>query len=296
MEPIVGTSKIPESRWSLTCSLCKKKNGVCITCSEKGCKTSFHVTCAFNEGYKKKEKEFYNFVNIENVVEKFNNFDLEEVITIFNYWKMKRKQNFNQALVIPKIDQEDHCYALRNKMINLREDLERVRNLSYMVQKREESFRKRRQAVLNANDGSLAEDKAYAFKNQYSPVLQDVLTVLQGKDAAKRQVNNNNNASLKSSSSKKKYNKKSDDNPYAKPYLNGLEKRVQRFFPTTNKQKSEDKQNFNFENAAFDEVNNINPQMKDEIDYNFHVEVKHDISGDISSNFNDISDDNKDNT
>ncbi|GIY72101.1 protein Jade-1 [Caerostris darwini] len=381
MEPIVGTSKIPENRWSLTCSLCKKKNGVCITCSEKGCKTSFHVTCAFNEGLQmratvknnftdedslkafcrkhskkqsakfsdseedvsavmhvrknaqtrekvrqlkiqEKEKEFYNFVNIENVVEKFNNLDLEEVITIFNYWKMKRKQNFNQALVIPKIDQEDHCYAFRNKMIHLREDLERVRNLSYMVQKREESYRKwlkiknetfskqldilenenrnlsaeERQAVLNANDGSLAEDKAYAFKNQYSPVLQDVLTVLQGKDAAKRQVNNNNNASLKSSSSKKKYNKKSDDNPYAKPYLNGLEKRVQRFFPTTSKQKSEDKQNFNFENAAFDEVNNINPQMKDEIDYNFHVEVKHDISGDISSNFNDISDDNKDNT
>ena len=35
------------SRWSLVCVLCKERNGSCIQCSVKTCKTAYHVTCAF---------------------------------------------------------------------------------------------------------------------------------------------------------------------------------------------------------------------------------------------------------
>ncbi|ORX79524.1 hypothetical protein BCR32DRAFT_205479 [Anaeromyces robustus] len=46
MEPINNIEKIPRSRWSLLCYLCKKPMGACIQCSKKLCCTAFHVTCA----------------------------------------------------------------------------------------------------------------------------------------------------------------------------------------------------------------------------------------------------------
>ncbi|ORY24163.1 hypothetical protein LY90DRAFT_428904, partial [Neocallimastix californiae] len=46
MEPINNIEKIPRSRWSLLCYLCKKPTGACIQCSKKLCCTAFHVTCA----------------------------------------------------------------------------------------------------------------------------------------------------------------------------------------------------------------------------------------------------------
>ena len=40
------------SRWSLICSVCRERKGACIQCSVKACKTSFHVTCAFQHGFR----------------------------------------------------------------------------------------------------------------------------------------------------------------------------------------------------------------------------------------------------
>jgi len=51
MEPITNISQIPSQRWGLLCSVCKDKTGAPIQCSVKTCKTAFHVTCAFSQGY-----------------------------------------------------------------------------------------------------------------------------------------------------------------------------------------------------------------------------------------------------
>ncbi|XP_071143006.1 PHD finger protein 14-like isoform X4 [Mytilus edulis] len=50
MASIVGIDTLPEERWSLICSLCKKKDGACIQCSVKNCAKPFHVTCAYSHG------------------------------------------------------------------------------------------------------------------------------------------------------------------------------------------------------------------------------------------------------
>ena len=40
------------NRWSLICSVCRERKGACIQCSVKACKTAFHVTCAFQHGFR----------------------------------------------------------------------------------------------------------------------------------------------------------------------------------------------------------------------------------------------------
>ena len=42
--------RVQSSRWALLCYLCRERVGACIQCSVKACKTSFHVTCAFQYG------------------------------------------------------------------------------------------------------------------------------------------------------------------------------------------------------------------------------------------------------
>ncbi|KAI8872749.1 hypothetical protein GQ42DRAFT_118958, partial [Ramicandelaber brevisporus] len=46
MEPIDGIELIPKSRWKLLCSLCGKRGGACIQCSNRMCYVAFHPMCA----------------------------------------------------------------------------------------------------------------------------------------------------------------------------------------------------------------------------------------------------------
>ncbi|KAJ8276736.1 hypothetical protein COCON_G00084880 [Conger conger] len=64
---------------------------------------------------------------------------------LFQYWKLRRKSNFNQPLVALKRDEVDNLaqqeqdvlYRRLKLFTHLRQDLERVRNLCYMVSRRE---------------------------------------------------------------------------------------------------------------------------------------------------------------
>ncbi|XP_055799922.1 protein Jade-3-like isoform X1 [Salvelinus fontinalis] len=64
---------------------------------------------------------------------------------IYQYWKLKRKSNFNRALLPPGEEEEnllllpheDSIHTRMRMFMHLRQDLERVRNLCYMVSRRE---------------------------------------------------------------------------------------------------------------------------------------------------------------
>lgn len=64
---------------------------------------------------------------------------------IYQYWKLKRRANANQPLLTPKTDEVDNLaqqeqdvlYRRLKLFTHLRQDLERVRNLCYMVTRRE---------------------------------------------------------------------------------------------------------------------------------------------------------------
>ncbi|XP_078509404.1 E3 ubiquitin-protein ligase Jade-2 isoform X2 [Lissotriton helveticus] len=90
------------------------------------------------------EEEFYELVKPSEVAE---NLDLKELLVdfIYQYWKLKRKANFNKPLMSPKTDEVDNLaqqeqdvlYRRLKLFTHLRQDLERVRNLCYMVTRRE---------------------------------------------------------------------------------------------------------------------------------------------------------------
>ncbi|XP_033037086.1 E3 ubiquitin-protein ligase Jade-2 isoform X4 [Trachypithecus francoisi] len=90
------------------------------------------------------EEDFYELVEPAEVAERL---DLAEVLVdfIYQYWKLKRKANANQPLLTPKTDEVDNLaqqeqdvlYRRLKLFTHLRQDLERVRNLCYMVTRRE---------------------------------------------------------------------------------------------------------------------------------------------------------------
>ncbi|XP_056623341.1 protein Jade-1 isoform X1 [Triplophysa dalaica] len=90
------------------------------------------------------EDEFYRFVAPDEVAEHLQ-LPLELVDFLFQYWKLKRKVNFNQQLIMPKKEEEDSLARREQEVLlrrlrlftHLRQDLERVRNLTYMVSRRE---------------------------------------------------------------------------------------------------------------------------------------------------------------
>ncbi|KAM5221296.1 protein Jade-3 [Ctenodactylus gundi] len=90
------------------------------------------------------EEEFYSLVQVEDVAAELGTPTLA-VDFIYNYWKLKRKSNFNKPLFPPKEDEENGLVQPKEESIHtrmrmfmhLRQDLERVRNLCYMISRRE---------------------------------------------------------------------------------------------------------------------------------------------------------------
>ncbi|XP_041668772.1 protein Jade-1 [Cheilinus undulatus] len=94
------------------------------------------------------EEDFYQFVEVEEVADHLK-LQPEVVDFVFQYWKLKRKANFNQPLLTPKKDEEESLARREQEVLlrrlqlftHLRQDLERVRNLTYMVTRREKMKR-----------------------------------------------------------------------------------------------------------------------------------------------------------
>ncbi|KAK5858866.1 hypothetical protein PBY51_002979 [Eleginops maclovinus] len=90
------------------------------------------------------EDEFYQLVEPGEVAENLG-LPVAQVDFLYQFWKMKRKSNFNQPLVTLKRDEVDNLaqqeqdvlYRRLKLFTHLRQDLERVRNLCYMVTRRE---------------------------------------------------------------------------------------------------------------------------------------------------------------
>ncbi|XP_073428179.1 protein Jade-1 isoform X2 [Dendrobates tinctorius] len=94
------------------------------------------------------EDDFYTFVNVQDVSQAMQvPYDVTDFI--YQYWKLKRKANLNKPLITPKKDEEDNLakreqdFLIRRLQLftHLRQDLERVRNLTYMVTRREKMKR-----------------------------------------------------------------------------------------------------------------------------------------------------------
>ncbi|KAJ0032129.1 hypothetical protein NQD34_002210 [Periophthalmus magnuspinnatus] len=90
------------------------------------------------------EEEFYTLIQLEDLAKSLS-LSERRVDFIYQYWKLKRKNNFNKALLPPAEEeenlvlqpQEDSIHTRMRMFMHLRQDLERVRNLCYMVSRRE---------------------------------------------------------------------------------------------------------------------------------------------------------------
>ncbi|KAI9099711.1 PHD-zinc-finger like domain-containing protein, partial [Phlyctochytrium arcticum] len=51
LEPVECIGLIDRKRWKHVCDICQQAVGACLTCSERGCSTSFHATCAQYAGW-----------------------------------------------------------------------------------------------------------------------------------------------------------------------------------------------------------------------------------------------------
>ncbi|XP_047442577.1 protein Jade-3 [Mugil cephalus] len=90
------------------------------------------------------EEEFYTLIQLDELAHALG-LSVRLVDYVYQYWKLKRKANFNRALLPPKEEeenmvlqpQEDSIHTRMRMFMHLRQDLERVRNLCYMVSRRE---------------------------------------------------------------------------------------------------------------------------------------------------------------
>uniref|UniRef100_A0A3B3SY31 Protein Jade-1 n=1 Tax=Paramormyrops kingsleyae TaxID=1676925 RepID=A0A3B3SY31_9TELE len=90
------------------------------------------------------EDEFFRFV-VPGDVARGLHLSEELVDFLYQYWKLRRRANFNRPLLTPKRDEEDNLAKKEQDVLlcrlrlftHLRQDLERVRNLTYMVTRRE---------------------------------------------------------------------------------------------------------------------------------------------------------------
>ncbi|XP_056419391.1 protein Jade-1 isoform X2 [Hyla sarda] len=139
------------------------------------------------------EDDFYTFVNVQDVSQAMQiPYDVTDFV--YQYWKLKRKANFNKPLITPKKDEEDNLakreqdFLIRRLQLftHLRQDLERVRNLTYMVTRREKMKRsvcKVQEQIFNFYTKLLDQERSNAGDFSESDLLFN--TQPSGPDAPK---------------------------------------------------------------------------------------------------------------
>ncbi|XP_041268013.1 protein Jade-1 isoform X1 [Onychostruthus taczanowskii] len=124
------------------------------------------------------EDEFYTFVESLEVA-KVLRLPEEPVEFLYQYWKLKRKSNFNKPLITPKKDEEDNLAKREQDVLfrrlqlftHLRQDLERVRNLTYMVTRREKIKRsvcKVQEQIFNSYTKQLEQERVSGVPSSFS--------------------------------------------------------------------------------------------------------------------------------
>lgn len=191
------------------------------------------------------EREFDRHVSVKDISTHLLDVDQDAINYIYNYWKLKRRAGHNRPLLPPKSDdtellthrQEQADLDKMKMFVQLRQDLERVRNLCYMVSRREKLsrsfFRMREQtfhkqvavlsadasipeqelaAIIEANHGPSIYDRLYSHpnapdhKNDFEDLLARIAPTETGAEKKDR------NGLVKSSKAA---------NPYKKHYVNG---------------------------------------------------------------------------
>ncbi|XP_037802217.1 PHD finger protein rhinoceros-like [Penaeus monodon] len=207
------------------------------------------------------ESEFYKHVDVLET-SNFLDIDFETTETIFNYWKLKRRAGFNKPLLTPRSEeidllshQQEHDIERMKMFVQLRQYLERVRNLCYMVSRRERlsrSFLKTREqtfskqasilasssmnltqqevdAVMQANHGPSVYDQLYSHpsapshtQKHFEKIIACIAGTLTEKVKPKKEPEKKDvNGLIRTSKDK-------TDNPYKKMYVNGAEQRRSR--------------------------------------------------------------------
>lgn len=142
------------------------------------------------------QSEFDKHVSIKDISCHLLDVDQEGINHIYNFWILKRKAGGNVPLLLPKAgdvdvmsqtDQEQADIEKMKMFVHLRQDLERVRNLCYMVSRREKlsrSFFKMREQIFHKQVTVLSRHKTAKLDDSvvnaimeanHGPSIYDVL-------------------------------------------------------------------------------------------------------------------------
>ncbi|GFT80461.1 protein Jade-3 [Nephila pilipes] len=178
------------------------------------------------------EAQFHKFVNIKDTAD-FHNVERHIVNFVYYYWVLKRRAKFNKPLLITKCDEanllikqhENLLYSRLKMFVHLRQDLERVRNLCYMVSRREKIFRsyirirrdvfeKQNEILCNKSFKLSPKEKEEVLKSRIGECLFDKIYCGDPEDI--KEEKDNKNFITKT------------PNPYAKSYVNSMHTRSRR--------------------------------------------------------------------
>lgn len=200
------------------------------------------------------EAEFDKHVSVKDIMQL--EVDSEGLYYIYNYWKLKRRAGHNKPLLPPKSEdvdmlshkQEQADLEKMKMFVQLRQDLERVRNLCYMVSRREKLsrtfFRMREQtfhkqvavlssaghtmtsnvisAVIEANHGPSIYDRLYSHPKaeDHTVDFETILARIAGLKSPVQDSGDEKNLDLNGVIKDRKLS-----NPYKRLYFNGSSKR-----------------------------------------------------------------------